>query len=403
MSSTRSSLLVSLGAVALALAACTTPPPPAPPIVMPPPVLPVPPVAPPPLPPEAVKPPPAPWMTPTTFGALPGWGQDDQRQAWPALKISCGQLIGKDLWKAACSAARDVDANDLAAVRGFFETWFVPNQMRSADGADTGLITGYYEAALRGSRKKGGAYQTPLYRIPSDMLSVELGELVPELKGRTLRGKLYGKKVQPYPARAVFERAPPVGDELLWVDDPVEAFFLEVQGSGRVVLDSGDTVRMAYAGQNGHPYKAIGRWLVDNGEIPSAEISAQAIKKWLAAHPERRQELFNVNPSRVFFKEEALPDPRVGPNGAMGVPLTPSRSMAVDRAFIPLGAPIYLATTEPSSTVPLQRLMLAQDTGGAIKGEVRADFFFGFGEQAADNAGRMKQRGAIWVLMPKAR
>ena len=342
-------------------------------------------------------------MTPASFSDLPGWEQDDQRQAWPALLKSCGPLVRKAEWKEACVAARLVDAGDLAAVRGYFETWFLPNRLRAPDGADSGLITGYYEAALRGARTRGGAYQTPLYRVPADMLTIDLSDAYPDLKGRRLRGKLTGKTVTAYPNRGQIDRAPLAGNELLWVDDPVEAFFLEVQGSGRVVLNNGETVRVAYADQNGHPYKAIGRWLVDNGEIASADISAQAIKRWIIAHPERRQELFNVNPSYVFFKEEALPDPRVGPNGALGVPLTPSRSMAVDRAFIPLGAPIYLSTTEPGSTVPLQHLMLAQDTGGAIKGEVRADFFFGFGEQAADNAGRMKQRGAIWVLMPKPR
>ncbi|MFP5393009.1 MAG: murein transglycosylase A, partial [Gammaproteobacteria bacterium] len=190
--------------------------------------------------------------------------------------------------------------------------------------------------------------------------------------------------------------------ELLWVDDPVEAFFLEVQGSGRVVLDSGETVRVGYANQNGHPYKPIGRYLVEQGEIPAGQATAQAIKAWIVAHPERRQELFNVNPSYVFFKEDKLPDPSVGPNGALGVPLTPGRSIAVDPSFIPLGAPVFLSTTEAGSEVPMRRLVLAQDTGGAIKGEVRADFFFGFGPEAADNAGKMKQRGTLWVLVPKA-
>jgi len=341
-------------------------------------------------------------MTPASFGALPGWEQDDQRAAWPAFMSSCKVLAYRAGAGGACAAAAQVDSAALPAVRAFFEAWFVPNQVRAAGGSDTGLITGYYEPLLHGARQRGGAFQTPLYRVPDDLLTIELASVYPDLKGRRLRGRLSGNKVVPYASRAEIERANLPGKELLWVDDPVEAFFLEVQGSGRVELDGGATVRVAYADQNGYPYKPIGRWLVDQGEIAPGQASAQSIKAWIVAHPERRQELFNVNPSYVFFKEERLPDPKVGPKGALGVPLTPERSIAVDRSFIPMGAPVYLATTQAGSELPLQRLVMAQDTGGAIRGEVRADFFFGFGAQAADNAGRMKQRGALWVLLPKA-
>jgi membrane-bound lytic murein transglycosylase A len=381
------------------LAACTVAPqqPPAPPVAMPPPVGPVA------VPPEAPKPPPAPLMTPTTFSALPGWQQDDLREAWTAFMASCRALGAKADWKSACAAAPLVDARDANAVRQYFETWFVPNMIRSEDGADTGLITGYYEPMLHGSRKRGGAYQTPLYKVPDDLLTIELGNVYPNLKNMRLRGRLVGKKVVPYSTRAEIDRANLPGKELVWVDDPVEAFFLEVQGSGRVQLDdAGETVRIAYADQNGHPYKAIGRWLVEQGELTVEQASAQGIKAWIAAHPERRQELFNVNPSYVFFREERLPDPGVGPKGALGVPLTPARSVAIDPKFLPLGAPLFLATTEAGSDVPMRRLMMAQDTGGAIRGAVRADFFYGFGGNAADKAGLMKQQGRIWVLMPKA-
>lgn len=409
MSSTRHSLPLSLGAVALALAACTTPEPPKPvpvppPVVMPPPVMPVPaPVPEPVQPPVPAQPPqpPAPLMTPSTFAALPGWGQDDLRQAWPAFVASCSVLARKDEWKEACSASRSVAAGDGNAIRSYFETWFVPNQIRSPDGADTGLITGYYEAMLRGSRKRGGAYQTPLYRVPDDLLTIDLASVYPELKNKRVRGRLVGKKVVPYSSRAEIAQGGFAGRELLWVEDPVEAFFLEVQGSGRVQLDNGETVRVTYADQNGHPYKAIGRWLVEQGELTPETASAQSIKAWIAANPSRRQELFNANPSFVFFREERLADPSAGPKGALNVPLTPGRSVAIDPTLLPLGAPIYLATTESNSDVPLQRLMMGQDTGGAIRGAVRADFFFGFGNEAMENAGRMKQRGQLWVLMPK--
>jgi membrane-bound lytic murein transglycosylase A len=351
--------------------------------------------------PPAQPPAPVPLMTPTSFGALPGWEQDDVRQAWPAFVQSCRTLINKADWKTACAAARSVDALDAMAVRRFFEAYFVPNLVRSSDGAETGLITGYYEAMLYGSRKRAGNYQTPLYRVPDDMLTVDLGSVYPQLKNMRLRGRLSGKTVVPYSTRAEIARAPLAGKELLWVNDPVEAFFLEVQGSGRVQLDSGETVRVAYADQNGHPYKTIGRWLVEQGELTAEQATAQGIRAWIVANPGRRQELFNVNPSYIFFREEKLPDPSLGPKGALGVPLTPSRSVAIDPSFVPLGAPLFLATTEAGSEVPMQRLMMAQDTGGAIRGAVRADFFYGFGPEAMDKAGKMKQRGTIWVLLPR--
>jgi membrane-bound lytic murein transglycosylase A len=354
-------------------------------------------------PPEAPQRKPEPLMTPSTFSALPGWQQDDLREAWPAFIGSCKVLVRKDDWKEPCTAAAAVNPGDGVAIRAFFESFFVPNQVRAADGADTGLITGYYEPMLHGARKRGGAFQTPLYRVPDDLLTVDLASVYPELKNMRLRGRLVGKKVVPYNTRAEIERADISGKELLWVDDPVEAFFLEVQGSGRVKLDdSGETVRLAYAEQNGHPYKAIGRWLVEKGELTVPQATAQGIKAWIAANPTRRQELFNANPSYIFFKEERLPDPSVGPKGALGVPLTPARSVAVDPSFLPLGAPLYLATTRAGSDVPMQRLMVGQDTGGAIRGAVRADFFYGFGKDAADSAGLMKQQGRIWVLLPKA-
>lgn len=395
--------LISGLALALALAGCQTPAPVAPsvpartPIVMPAPVGPVTSI------PAPVAVPPVPLMTPTTFAALPGWQQDDLRQAWPAFQASCKALAAKPDWRDVCAASAAVDPADAAAIRAFFEARFVPNQVRAADGADSGLITGYYEPMLTGARKRGGAFQTPLYKVPDDLLTIDLGAAYPELKSMRLRGRLVGRKVVPYSTRAEIERAPIAGKELLWVDDPVEAFFLEVQGSGRVALsDTGETVRVAYADQNGQPYKAIGRWLVEQGELTVQSASAQSIKAWIAAHPERRQELFNANPSYIFFKEERLPDPSIGPKGALGVPLTPGRSVAVDAQMLPLGAPIWLSTTRAGSEEPMQRLMMGQDTGGAIRGAVRADFFYGFGKQAADSAGLMKQRGQIWVLVPRS-
>lgn len=339
----------------------------------------------------------------STFEAVSGWAQDDLREAWPAFMASCDVLVRKADWKEVCTLARNVNVANDGAARRFFETYFTPHQIVNTDSSEQGLITGYYEPLLRGARTRGGPFQTPLYRVPENLLIVDMVSLYPELKGMRLRGRLVGNKVVPYYSRAELEKSGALeGKELLWVDNPIEAFFLEVQGSGRVQLaDSNETVRVAYADQNGHPYKSIGRYLVDKGEMPLSQASMQGIKAWIAANPGRQQELLNANPSYVFFKEEKLADPQMGPKGALGVPLTARRSIAVDARYLPLGAPVFLATTQPLSDVPLQRLVMAQDTGGAIRGALRADFFWGFGSDAAANAGRMKQSGRMWVLLPK--
>jgi membrane-bound lytic murein transglycosylase A len=340
---------------------------------------------------------------PTTYAALPGWAKDDLRQAWPAFLGSCEVLIKKEDWKEPCAVARDVDANSEKAVRMFFESFFVPHQVFNPDGSDTGLVTGYYEPLLRGARKRGGPYQTPLHGVPDDLLSIDMGSLHPQLRGMRLRGRVVGSTVVPYATRAEMMQSDVLATKVLfWVDDPIEAFFLQVQGSGRVQLvDTKETVRVAYANQNGHPYRSIGRYLVEKGEMTLDQASAQSIKAWYQANPDRRQELLNANPSYVFFKEEKLTKPVKGPKGALGIPLTSERSIAVDPQFVPLGLPVFLATTEPNGETPLQRLVMAQDTGGAIKNAVRADFFWGFGADAGEKAGRMKQQGRMWVLLPR--
>jgi len=333
---------------------------------------------------------------------MPGWDKDAIHEAWPAFMSSCSTLIRRNEWRAVCTAAHQVNGGDDDAMRAFFEANFTPYKVFNADGSDIGLVTGYYEPLLRGARKRGGVYQTPLYRAPDDLLTIELASVYPDLKGMRLRGRVVGNKVVPYFSRAeLIQSGALTGKELVWVDDPVEAFFLQVQGSGRVYLsDTQETVRLAYADQNGYPYKSIGRYLVDKGEMTLSQASAQGIKAWAIANPSRQNELLDANPSYVFFKEEKISDPSKGPKGALGVPLTGLRSIAVDAQHIPLGAPVFLATTQPNSDVPLQRLVLAQDTGGAIRGAVRADYFWGFGNEAGDKAGAMKQRGMMWVLLP---
>lgn len=340
----------------------------------------------------------------STFSAMPGWEHDPLREVWPVFMTSCQTLIYRNEWKKACTAAHQVEASDDDVIRAFFESSFTPYKIFNQDGSDAGLVTGYYEPLLRGSRKRGGPYQTPLHKAPDDLLTIDLNGIYPDLQGMRLRGRVVGNKIVPYFSRAeLLQSGVLVGKELVWVDDPVEAFFLQVQGSGRVILnETQETVRLAYADQNGYPYRSIGRYLIDKGEMTLAQASVQGIKAWITANPSRRNELLNVNPSYVFFKEEKILDPSRGPKGAMGLPLTGQRSIAVDAQHIPLGALVFLATTQPNSDIPLQRLVLAQDTGSAIRGAVRADYFWGYGNEAGKKAGAMKQRGMMWVLLPNS-
>jgi membrane-bound lytic murein transglycosylase A len=269
------------------------------------------------------------------------------------------------------------------------------------DGNREGLVTGYYEPLLKGSRTRKPPYLYPAFAPPEDMVIVELGDLYPELKNMRLRGRIEGRKLVPYWSRAEWTQQEPrrSPEAVMWLDDALDFFFMQIQGSGQVVLDDGSRVRLGYADQNGHPYRSIGRWLIDQGELRSDQASMQGIKNWAKAHPDRVQELMNANPSLVFFRE--LPVEGSGPPGALGVPLTPERSIAIDPRHVTLGAPVFLATTYPDSPRPLQRLMLAQDTGGAIRGVVRADFYWGSGAEAGSQAGRMKQKGRMWALMPQ--
>src|SRR5688572_23347148 len=263
------------------------------------------------------------------------------------------------------------------------------------------MVTGYYEPLLHGSRKRSARYRYPLYAAPSDLLVIDLSSVYPELKHRRLRGRLEGNRVVPYLARGEIDREPtPLkGHEIAWVDDAVDAFFLHIQGSGQVQLENGERIRVGYADQNGHPFRSLGGLLIRRGELPPERASMQGIKDWARRNPKRVQEFMNANPSYVFFRE--LPNDLAGPIGSLGVPLTPERSIAVDPRVVPLGVPVYLATTWPNTADPLQRLMVAQDTGGAIAGGVRADFFWGFGDPAGQQAGKMRQAGRMWVLLPK--
>ena len=342
-------------------------------------------------------------LQPVAWGDLPGWTEDDHAAAWPAFLQSCRGLAGKangNGWKRVCDQARAAEGKAGFDVRRFFEQNLKPYAIAAADGSTGGMITGYYEPLLRGSRTKAKGYQQPVRGVPEDLLTIDLGAVFPELKDKRVRGRLEGNKVVPYWSRAeIAERGDRLpGRTLLYVDDAVELFFLQVQGSGRVRLADGGTVRLNYADQNGHPYQSIGKALVDRGELKLEEASMQGIQAWARTNPARLDALLNTNPSYVFFRE--VPNSDGGPIGALGVPLTAERSIAVDPRSVPLGAPVFLATTRPNTGVAMNRLVMAQDTGGAIKGAVRADFFWGFGKEAGEQAGRMKQSGRMWVLLP---
>lgn len=341
-----------------------------------------------------------PQLVPDRWSSLPGWQNDALEEAWPALLKSCAVLGGRDGWQQACNLAASLGAPDRNGVESYFERQFTPWRVINADGTDSGLVTGYYEPLIRGSREASAQYRYPIHGVPDDLLAIELGDQYPQLKGLRLRGRLEGRKVVPYYDRSQIDAGLPVlsGREIAWTDDALDLFFLQVQGSGRIRLDRGEILRVGYADQNGHPYRSIGKLLVDRGELTVEQASLEGIKAWAKRNPEKVQELLDRNASYVFFRE--LPAGPDGPLGAMGIALTAGRSLAIDPRTVPLGAPVFLATTYPGSDRALARLMMAQDTGGAIKGGVRADFFWGFGEAAGKQAGRMRQQGRMWVLLP---
>ena len=343
----------------------------------------------------------------TRFDDLPGWNDDNIADSLAAFRRSCPALTRQGAtsslgiagpvtaWQQVCARAATIPA-DATAARAFFTTSFRPYAVSGGDG-DTGLFTGYYAPELAAARERQGVYQTPLYGKPSDLIGVDLGLFKSDLKGQHIVGKVAGNTLVPYDDRAAVaqgalqNRAP----VLAWVADPVDAFFLEVQGSGRLRLPDGTVMPVGYDGANGRAYVAIGRVLADSGDIPRP-VTMPALRAWLHDHPAQAQPIMNRNPSYVFFRP--LPDGE--PLGALNVPLTAGRSLAVDPHFIPLGVPLWLDTTDALNN-PLRRLMIAQDTGGAIKGAVRGDVYWGSGDAAALQAGAMQSRGRFFILLPR--
>jgi len=338
---------------------------------------------------------------PVKWSSLQSWTSDNQSDVWDGFLKGC-QKLRHEQWQGVCLLAKSKGDLSDAEAREFFESTFDVRPVYAEGGVTEGLITGYYEPLLKGSWERSEEFRYPLYGVPKDLLIVDLGGIYPQLKNMRLRGKLDGNRVVPYYDRAQLDYDQDLlqGTEILWVNSLVDVFFLHVQGSGRVQLTDGSTTAVGYAGQNGHPYKSIGKVLTYMGELDKEEVTLFTIKDWLKSNPTRLNEVLSKNPSYIFFElRDARED---GPIGALNVALTPQRSIAVDRNVIPLGAPVWLQTTLPNAQQsPLNKLMLAQDTGGAIKGHVRADVFWGRGDEAEKMAGLMKQQGKLFVLLPR--
>ncbi|MBC8269611.1 MAG: murein transglycosylase A [Rhodospirillaceae bacterium] len=356
----------------------------------------------------------------TTFNSITGWSGDRHDQAIGTFLRSCARFakMPADLplgaiggvagdWAVPCKAAAALPTGNTELARSFFEAHFQP-YLATADGRPEGLFTGYFEIELKGSWLRKEPYTTPIYERPPELVDANLGDFNADLKGKRLSGKVVAGRFVPFDDRAAIEAGALAGRglEMIWVDSPIDAFFLHVQGSGRVVMDDGSIVRIGFAARNGHGYRSIGRELITRGALSAERVSMQSIKAWLQDNPEEAAALMATNPSYIFFRviDGALKSlgQQQGPIGAQGVPLTPGRSLAVDRGYFPLGIPIWLDTTDPLDPgAPLRRLVIAQDTGSAIKGPVRGDLFWGFGAEAATRAGLMKQPGHYFLLLPR--
>lgn len=341
--------------------------------------------------------PPDPRLTPADYSELEGWSEDRLEEARPAFINSCTRLLSlpddRSLggsgtmgtvgdWRPFCEGMMQPRLSHN--LRAYLEVNLQPWAVTNRDDPE-GLFTGYYESELHGSLKRHGPYQTPLYRLPPEVKTRKVGDAPYFDRAAITQGALAGR-----------------GLELVWLDDPIDAFFVQIQGSGRVVLDTGEVLHVGYAGKNGHPYVAIGRELVERGEMALEDVSMQSIRHWLETHPAQRDSLLNANPSYVFFRiltaeDAAKNNQPPGPQGAANVTVSAMRSLAVDDRFIGYHVPVWLQTNSPQ----LRRLVVAQDTGGAIKGVVRGDFFWGHGSYAEHMAGLMNTTGRYYVLLPR--
>ncbi len=321
----------------------------------------------------------------SSFHSLPDWDNEEYTEVLDTFINNCKTKSSKKIYADLCLKIKDV-----VDAKYFFEENFEVYKIKSQKKKP--LLTGYYEPELHGSLKKSEHYPYPVYETPDNLVTVDLGSIYPELKHYRLRGKIEGSKLIPYDKRGSFDTLN--AKIICYVDSKIDLFFLEVQGSGRIVLDSGEVLYVGYDNQNGHKYKSIGKYLVAQNEIPLEDISLQSIKEWFKKHPKRVDEVLNYNPSMVFFQVR-----NYKAKGALGLELTPLRSIAVDKRYIPLGSMLYIDAK--TQRFDAQRVVFAQDTGGAIKGVVRADMFLGFGKEAGEIAGELKAPLDLWVLVPK--
>ncbi|MDT9583385.1 MltA domain-containing protein [Stenotrophomonas indicatrix] len=332
------------------------------------------------------------------WNTLPAVSDTDLQAGFAAWRSSCTRLKNDATWARPCATASTVSDKDASAIRAFLQRDLDVYSLRAGGHRADGLITGYYEPIYPGSLTRTDTATVPVYGTPDDLVVVQLDSVYPELKGKRLRGRVEGKVLKPYDDAGSIASKGAKAPVLAWLTDPMDLQLLQIQGSGRVRLADGKQVRLAYAEQNGHPYRAIGRWLVEQGELKKEDVTMDAIRAWAKAHPTRVPELLRSNPSYVFFVRSA--DSPEGPRGSLNVPLTAGYSVAVDRTVVPLGSLLWLSTTRPDGT-PVVRPVAAQDTGGAIAGEVRADLYWGSGDAAGKLAGDMKQQGNLWLLWPK--
>ncbi|MGH6750130.1 MAG: murein transglycosylase A [Methyloceanibacter sp.] len=338
-------------------------------------------------------------LRPVSFAELPGWAEDDQAVAFGALLKSCRKTQSLD---AACAAALALgEGVSRETARDFFEANYTPNVVEGSDTA--GLVTAYYEPEVKGSRARGGAFQVPVYGRPADLITI-----IPETERARFNNRITGFRDTPQGQVPYYTRAEIDGGalegrglELLYLDDPVELFYMQVQGSGVVRLPDGSRLRLTYAGKNGYPYTSIGKLLVERGEIAKGAANMEAVKAWLHADAARGRALMEENRSYVFFAE--LGSGSEGPIGGEGVPLTPGRSLAVDAAYHKLGLPVFVTAPDLADETgrPFRRLMIAQDVGSAIRGPERGDIFFGTGEAAGAKAGGTAHPAWFFILLPK--
>ena len=325
-----------------------------------------------------------------SFSDINTWDREDHAAALKVFNDECMSKRLPERLKELC-----VESKKEGNAKLFFETNFQPFLLHSEKDEES-ILTGYYEPQFAGSLNASKDYPHPLYKRPKDMLKIELGELHKDLEKRKLRGRLVGKKVIPYYSRSEINAGMIKEKPLCYLKSDVDRFFLQVQGSGRVLLENKQTMYVGYDGQNGHPYRSIGKAFVESGAITKEEISLQSIRLWLDKHPDEAKGVLESNPSFVFFDKR-----KRAASGSLGVELTAMRSVAVDRSKIPLGYPLFLSASNPITDKPINRVVFAQDTGGAIKGQVRADLFCGFGEEAEKLAGELKSPLQLYLLVPK--